>query len=257
MMDHRMIRGGTTREKEGFSKRDLHASLLWIPCDCLWIDQESPPREDPLTIGTVSRNIVMYSVNRMNSTYSNFSNFCSLPFSSHSSLSCRNFFLRVIFPFFSSPMTFFFFFFFFFIIISTNCETLPVGIREHGRKDSWPCLLSVGISAGRGKEQDATGAETFRMAIVLRLAQDRSCTLKLRITRGPKVDHFLGWFTSSNLGPLELLAQQDRAEWTTRWGRNASSRRQFDYRTWHALCTSFFPLFSPVFPFSFRPLPTS
>lgn len=177
--------------------------------------------------------------------------------SSHSSLSCRNFFLRVIFSFFSSPMTFFFSFFFFFIIISTNCETLPVGIREHGRKDSWPCLLSVGISAGRGKEQDATGAETFRMAIVLRLAQDRSCTLKLRITRGPKVDHFLGWFTSSNLGPLELLAQQDRAEWTTRWGRNASSRRQFDYRTWHALCTSFFPLFSPVFPFSFRPLPTS
>ena len=125
---------------------------------------------------------------------------------------------RVIFSLFLVINDIFLFFFFFFFSLSfPRIVKLYrwVYIREHGRKDSWPCLLPVGLSAGRRKEQGATGAETFRMVIVLGLAQDRSCTLKLRITRGPK-----GW-------PFSRLVYEQQS-WSFRTLGAAGSRRMDD-----------------------------
>ena len=212
-MDHRAIRsGGTTREKEGFSKRDLHASPLWIPCDCLWIDEESP------SLGRSPYNLAPFlEILLCIQLRIRWIQRC-IPISRTASSSSSHSTLPLVKTSFSRRQWHFSFFFLFFFSLSfPRIVKLYrwVYIREHGRKDSWPCLLPVGLSAGRRKEQGATGAETFRMVIVLGLAQDRSCTLKLRITRGPK-----GW-------PFSRLVYEQQS-WSFRTLGAAGSRRMDD-----------------------------
>ena len=140
MMDHRAIRsGGTTREKEGFSKRDLHASPLWIPCDCLWIDEESPSLgRSPYNLAPFLEILLCIQLRirwiqrciPISRTASSSSSHSSLPLVKTSFFS----FSRNFLPFSRHQWHFsFFFLFFFFIIISTNCETLPVGIHKRTR----------------------------------------------------------------------------------------------------------------------------